>query len=127
MLASEITGAYGHEQLFYCRAWATGLVASHTESQHQNYFDLIGPIFGPVAISFVVTLSSLWLLNKKFSLATCLKVLFSQSPISGRPISGKCRYPDRFVFGYQILVAIFVPGYAVRMLNIYSITGQDIK
>jgi hypothetical protein len=33
---------------------------------------------------------------------------YSQVLITGRPISRKSRYPDTFVFGHRILVAIFV-------------------
>ncbi len=34
------------------------------------------------------------------------KSKYSQDPISGRPISGKSRYPDRFEFGYRSLSVV---------------------
>ncbi len=32
---------------------------------------------------------------------------YCQNLITGRPITGKSRYPDRFEFGYRISAAIF--------------------
>ena len=42
--------------------------------------------------------------------------IYSQSPITGRPITGKCRYPDRFVYSIAFDIRI-------RISNSYSVSG----